>query len=112
MEIDSDTAEVKCPSCGDHWPIRSSSYYCSCGYIFSADEVSDEVNAIIYNAKLIANELRRTMDTRSRISAITDKVIADVAADTIKKGFGERVWNLLKKSIPAIIQAVKGWIGL
>ena len=80
MEINSDNSEVMCPSCGDHWPIWSSSYYCSCGYVFSATEVSVEVEAIVANAKLIANELRRSMETRNRISAITDKVIADVAA--------------------------------
>lgn len=112
MEINSDSAYVKCPSCTTSWHIRESSYYCSCGYVFSASEVSDELDAIIANAKLIANELKRSMNTRNRINNITDQVIADLAADTIKKGFGEKVWNVIKKSIPAIIQAVKGWLGL
>ena len=112
MEINSDNAYVRCPSCEREWPIKQSDYYCSCGYVFSADDVSDELNAIIINAKLIANDLKRKIETKNRIERITDTVIANTASDVIKSSFGERVWNLLKSAIPAIVQAVKGWLGI
>lgn len=112
MEIDPDTSFVHCPSCDSKWEIKDSNYFCSCGYTFTATEVSDEINAIIYNAKIIANELRRTAHTISRINTLTDREIEIKTENTIKKKFGEKVWHTIKTFLPTIIVAVKNWLGI
>ncbi len=112
MQINPDTSVVQCPSCSYEWHIKDSRYYCSCGHVFSADDVIEEVDAIIINAKLIAKELRRAASTRERISSMTTRDIEIKAESTIKKSFGETLWNLIKKSIPSIVVAIKEWFNI
>ena len=112
MEIDPDTAFVRCPTCDKKWGIKESNYFCSCGYSFSANEVSDEINAIIYNAKIIANELKRTAMTINRIHILTENEIETKAKNTIIKKFGTKVWNAIKAFLPTIFLAVKSWLDL
>lgn len=112
LEIDTDTAQVRCPSCERSWYIRSSTYHCKCGKVFPAEEVSDELDAILVNARLIAKELKRQRDTANRIATITDNVIADIAADSIKKGFGQDYWKKFTHLIPGIVAIIKSWFGL
>lgn len=112
MEIDSDTSMVRCPSCGQSWHIKESNYYCTCDYVFSAYDVEVEIDAIVANAKLIAQEIRRTAATRARINALTTRDIELKAQDTIKKTFGAKIWEALKDMLPAIVAAVKAWLGV
>ncbi len=112
MEINPDSSFVKCPSCGKSWHIKESSYYCSCGYVFSADDVSVEVDAIVANAKLIAQELKRNYDTKKRIMALTTSDIEKETEITIKKTFGEKIWNMIKNAVPAIVVAIKTWLNI
>jgi len=90
-----------------------SAYYCKhpCNYVFSANDVSVEVNAIVANARLIAAEIRRTEGTRARIESMVNREIEIKAETVIKKTFGQKVWELMKKSISAIVVAVKRWLG-
>ncbi len=112
MEINPDTSYVRCPSCGESWHINKSNYYCTCNYVFSANEVSDEINAIVANAKLIANELKRNAETWQRMHSITNRDIEIKTKETIKSNFGEKVWDVLKSFLPTIVEAVKKWLGL
>ena len=109
MEINPETSYVKCPSCKKEWPIKASNYFCSCNYVFSAKEVSIEIDAIVANAKLIVAEMRRQDATLSRIARLTDHDIAVKAEATVKKKFGEKIWMFLKRSLPIIIDVVKTW---
>lgn len=110
MQIDSDTSDVRCLDCGKSWKIKESEYYCSCGYVFSARDVSLELDAIISNAKLIASEIERTKLTKERIQAMTDREISRKATDTIKRIGGERVWNMIKNVLPTIVEIIKKWL--
>lgn len=112
MEINSDTSYVRCPSCNRSWHIKESSYYCTCNHVFSAYDVEVEVDAIVANARLIAQEIQRTAATRQRINAMTTRDIETKARETIKKSFGEKVWAALKDMLPAIVAAVKAWLGV
>lgn len=112
MEINPDNAYVRCPSCGKSWPIKESSYYCTCDYVFSANEVCDEINAIVANAKLIANEIRRSASTWNRMEKLTNNEIEIKTEKTIKSSFGEKVWTVVKNFLPAIVEAVRKWLGI
>lgn len=112
MEINPDTAYVRCPSCEKEWPISSSNYFCTCNYVFSANDVSIEIDAIVANAKLIAAEMRREYATRCRIESLTEHDIASTTEATVKKKFGEKIWMFLKRSLPIVVYVVKKWIGI
>lgn len=113
MEINPDTAHVRCPSCGKSWHIKESNYYCNtCNYRFSAEDVRIEIDAIVANAKLIAQEMKRIANTRERINTMTYHDIENIAKSTIKKTFGEKLWEIIKKSIPAIVETIKAWLGI
>lgn len=112
MEINPENSFVRCPSCGDNWHIKASNYYCSCNYIFSADDVKEEIDAIVINAKLIAKELQRSASTWNRIESYTNREIEIKAENTIKKSFGAKVWDALKGVLPTIVKAVRAWMGI
>lgn len=112
MEINPDTSFVRCPSCNKEWYIMDSNYYCSCGHAFTANDVSIEVNAIVANARLIAQEMRRNAATRSRINNLTNNDIETRTESTIRKTFGDKVWNIIKGSLPAIVETIKIWLGI
>ena len=54
MYIDPDTEMVSCSKCSDEWLIWKSTYHCSCGHIFKASEVKEEVNSLIQDCKYAA----------------------------------------------------------
>ncbi len=112
MEINTDTSYVRCPSCKKEWHIMSSNYFCSCDYVFSAEDVSIEVNAIVANAKLIAQEIKRASETQKRIAAITNSDIEIRVEHTIRKTFGEKLWETIKGVLPAIVATVKAWLNI
>lgn len=112
MEINADTAHVRCPSCKKEWHIMDSNYFCSCDYVFSADDVSIEVNAIVANAKLIAQEIKRATETQKRINAITNSEIEITVKHTIRKTFGDKLWETIKSVLPAIVTAVRAWLNI
>ncbi len=110
MEINPDTSFVRCPSCDKTWPIKESNYYCSCDYIFTAEDVSVEIEAIVATARLIAQEIKRTSETKKRINEMTIEAIENTATTTIKKSFGEKVWSALKDALPIIVAAIRMWL--
>lgn len=110
MEIDPESSFVHCPSCDKSWNIKESSYYCSCGYVFSADDVSIELDAIVANARLIVQEMKRAAETQKRINDMTTADIEVKAEQTIKKTFGEKLWESLKGLLPTIVLAIKTWL--
>lgn len=112
MEINPDTSFVCCPSCGKSWHIKESSYYCSCNYVFSAEDVSVEVDAIVANARLIAQEMKRNAETQKRISSMTTTEIEIKAEKTIRKTFGDKLWETLKNALPAIVAAIKACLNI
>lgn len=112
MEINPDTSFVRCPSCEKSWNIKESNYYCSCEYVFSAEDVSIEIDAIVANARLIAQEIRRSAETQRRIRVMTESDIGVEAEKTIKHTFGEKIWETLKGLLPAIVAAVRAWLGI
>ena len=110
LEIDSDTPNVRCLDCGKSWGIKESEYYCSCGYVFSAQDVSLEIEAIIVHARLIAAEIERNKLTKERIQSMTDKEISRKATDTIKRIGDDRIWSIVKNVIPTIVTIIKKWL--
>jgi uncharacterized membrane protein len=110
MEINPDTKDVRCPSCGRQWYIADTTYYCTCDYIFSAKDVSIEIEAIVANARLIAQEIERAAASRSRIDALTNHAIEITAEKTIKKKFGEKIWTVVKSILPALVSVVRKWL--
>ena len=116
LVINTDTSWIYCPSCDPRyergWRITDSVYYCAHGHTFSAAEVMDEVNAIVANAKLIANELKRTYATQQRIRDLTQTSVTNTIEMVIKKHAGQTVWNLLRRSVGAIVSAVGKWLGI
>ena len=110
MEIDPETSRVKCPSCNSEWNIMDTNYYCSCGYIFLAKDVSVEIDAIVANARLIAQELKREAEAHQRIINMTTSAIETRAKDTIIKKFGEKIWQALKSFLPTIVVAIRKWL--
>lgn len=110
MEIDPETSYVKCPSCNKSWHIKQSNYYCSCNYVFSAEDVSVEIDAIVANAKLIARELERNIASKNRIKELTDNAIETKTKNIIKTKFGEKVWTVLKNILPTIVAVVRTWL--
>ena len=98
--------------CGHNWEIYESNYYCLCGHHFQTEDVLDEVNAIVANAKLVARELRRNAETMKRIENLTNTEISRHIEKVIKPKFGDVVWGLIKNSLGIIVSAVRKALGI
>ena len=58
LRIETSTDEVYCDNCSHHWNIWDSNYFCSsCGHIFSAEQVSHTLTAVLVACRVAAEEL-------------------------------------------------------
>lgn len=66
MMVEVDTDEVYCSGCDKHWNIWESSYYCSCGGTFQAEEVADALKEVLVFCQVCAEEIRLQDEARER----------------------------------------------
>lgn len=59
LKLNPDQKTTRCDGCGETWSVWNTRYYCSCGRMFTTDEVRDAVHESIRAAQLLAEIIDR-----------------------------------------------------
>lgn len=71
LQINPSINEVYCPKCNKKWNIWDSNYYCSCGNVFTAKDIYNELKNILELCQLCADELNmQSMAKRKRVELV------------------------------------------
>lgn len=66
MEIEPWRERVRCSGCGEAWTLHDSTFYCSCGRVFSSTEVDSALSEVVRATRSLYQELRnRTAELTS-----------------------------------------------
>ncbi len=81
VSIDPDTERVECGGCFASWGIWQSSFYCSCGHIFDAEDSEAAVSEVIRAASSLAAEMDRYAEDMRRIRSSSDRSFQEWLGD-------------------------------
>ena len=85
LEINPSTNMVYCPTCAEEWDIFTTTYYCSCGSVFFAKDVADEVEYIIMLSAYVAEEIKIAQISKRRRQELSSSSFSDFTLNTLKK---------------------------
>jgi hypothetical protein len=77
LEVEPWHENVRCVGCGVQWRLRASTFYCTCGAIFTADQVDAAVSELIRATRGLYEELARRS---AEIAAIKSRSEASFGA--------------------------------
>lgn len=107
LEVDVDSEIVYCNSCGIHWKIFDSTYYCSrCNNVVDAKDILDDVKYTIDLAKLVIKQIQYNNITNKKIKIVSDRSFFEYVTDFLSRlgvisgyasGLVTQVITLIKK---------------
>ena len=76
---------VFCPDCGKEWVIYDSTYYCTCGNVFYAQDVVREVEYIIQLSSYVVEEMKSAQLSRKRREEMSKSSFSNFALNILNK---------------------------
>ena len=105
IEVRSD--EVYCDRCNEHWNIWESNYHCTCGAVFSANDVQKALIETLAFCKACAEEIKEQERARKQRKRISEESLRSFA-----KGFFEKLGYFFGVAVGSLVDAfVKFFIG-
>ena len=62
------TREAKCEGCSERWPIMQTTFYCSCGHIFTAWDVENALSAVALLKERLVKQIQSMEMSESAIN--------------------------------------------
>ena len=90
LEIDPDTEVVLCTKCQHAWNLRDSRYHCSCGNTFLAKDIEAELDELIEDCKICAEELE-LMESARRLRMKTAEKSKEAFINGLMQELGRNV---------------------
>lgn len=107
LRIETSTDEVYCDKCNHHWNIWDSSYYCSCGHCFSANEVRFTLTAVLVGCRAAAEELsaqNAAKQARIKISERSLRSFFESFFERLGYSFGVAVGTIIESAISMFLK--------
>lgn len=67
IELDPDTKHCRCEGCWTSWIVWQTQFYCSCGHIFSSDDVDDAIRDIMATLSMFASIVDQNTREAARV---------------------------------------------
>lgn len=112
LEIDPQSKIIYCSKCGNNWRIYDSTYYCSCGSIFTAKQVSDEVEYVIKLSKLVADEIRYMRVLENQRKYLVEDSLSNFTINFLNKmgvafGYVSGILENIVKTVKSLLFFIK-----
>ena len=105
MLVETTTDVVYCDRCGAHWDVWDSTYYCSCGSAFKAEDVRSALIEVLACCRLCAEEIAAQDIARKKRESLSETSLRAFLSK-----FFERIGYAFGVAVGTIIDAVTTYL--